>query len=264
MIILKKIIVTFVFFCLLGLGILCPKEYLEAAANGPSAVSDSALTVNSNDSDVKGKSIIYLTFDDGPSSTTTPKILKILRKHDVKATFFTINYSSENESLICREAEEGHTVAIHGYSHDYKKIYSSVNAFMRNVKKQQKKIFKSTNNDVWIMRFPGGSSNLVSRKYKKGIMKKLVKVTKKTGYKYYDWNVDSGDSGGARNEKDVYRNVVKGLKKKRGNVILMHDFSGNYKTVKALNKIIIYGKKHGYEFRAINDTTPVVHHNVQN
>ncbi|MBE5928963.1 MAG: polysaccharide deacetylase [Lachnospiraceae bacterium] len=261
MIILKKIIITIVFMCFVSFAIMNSKDCSATDAASASAVTDSALKV---EEDLKGKSIIYLTFDDGPTSSTTPKVLKILRKYDVKATFFTINYSEENEKYIRKEAEEGHTVAIHGYSHDYKKIYSSRKAFMKNLKKQQKKIFKSTNNKVWIFRFPGGSSNLVSRHYKKGIMKKLVKVTKKAGYIYHDWNVDSRDAGGARNEKDVYRNVVKGLKKKRGNIVLMHDFSGNYKTVNALKKIIKYGKKHGYEFRAITESTPVVHHNVQN
>lgn len=262
MIILKKII-TLIFLCFFALSIMNSKDCSATDAASAAAVTDSALKVEEEE-DLKGKSIIYLTFDDGPTSSTTPKILKILRKQNVKATFFTINYSEENEKYIRKEAEEGHTVAIHGYSHDYKKIYSSEKAFMKNLKKQQKKIFKSTNNKVWIFRFPGGSSNLVSRHYKKGIMKKLVKVTKKAGYIYHDWNVDSGDAGGARNEKDVYRNVVKGLKKKRGNIVLMHDFSGNYKTVNALKKIIKYGKKHGYEFRAITESTPVVHHNVQN
>ena len=210
------------------------------------------------------KSVIYLTFDDGPSYSSTPKILNILKKNDVKATFFVINYDSAGEKLIKREAEEGHTIAIHGYSHDYGAIYTSEKAYMNNLYKLQDKLYKTLGYRTWLTRFPGGSSNLVSRKYNKGIMRKLVKTVDKNGYAYFDWNVSSGDAGGVHTSGQVYKNVVSGLRKNRDNVVLMHDFSGNAKTVNALNAIIKYGKSHGYEFRAITDSTAQVHHNVQN
>ncbi len=210
------------------------------------------------------KSIIYLTFDDGPSLTSTPKILNILKKNNVKATFFTINYDAYGEKLIKREQKEGHTVAIHGYSHDYGKIYRSEKAYMDNLYKQQDKLYKTLGYRVWITRFPGGSSNLVSRSYSRGIMTKLVKKVDKAGFSYFDWNVSSSDAGGAVNSEQVYRSVISGLRKNRENVVLMHDFSGNYKTIGALDRIIKYGKSHGYEFRAITESTTGVHHGVQN
>ena len=92
----------------------------------------------------KGAGIIYLTFDDGPSNSTTPKILDILKQENVQATFFLLNYTKEEEELVKREVKEGHSVGIHGYSHDYKKIYKSVDAYMENLNKLQYKIYQST------------------------------------------------------------------------------------------------------------------------
>ena len=88
--------------------------------------------------------VIYLTFDDGPSTTITPKILDILKQKGVKATFFILNYNAQGEELIKREIAEGHTVGIHGYSHDYNTIYQSVDSYMNNIKTLQDKIKAST------------------------------------------------------------------------------------------------------------------------
>lgn len=210
------------------------------------------------------KSVIYLTFDDGPTLTSTPKVLDILKKNNVKATFFVIGMDSTKEGLIKREAKEGHTVAIHGANHDYGKIYKSTKSYMNNIMTEQKLLKKVIGKNVWVTRFPGGSSNLVSRHYSKGIMTKLVKKVDKAGFAYFDWNVSSGDAGGAYNSAQVYSNVTKGLRKNRDNVVLMHDFANNNKTIDALDKIIKYGKSHGYEFRAISPSTVEVHHGVQN
>ena len=209
------------------------------------------------------KGIIYLTFDDGPSTSITPKILDILKKKNVKATFFILNYSSAGEKLVKREVAEGHTVGIHGYSHDYKKIYKSVDTYMENITKLQSKIEKSTGYHATITRFPGGSSNTISR-YNPGIMTKLCLEVPNRGFKYFDWNVTSGDAGDVTSTKEVYNNVTKGLSKSRANVVLMHDFSGNTKTLNALENIINYGLKNGYRFEKITDDTPMVTHKVNN
>ena len=210
------------------------------------------------------KGVIYLTFDDGPSSTITPKVLDILKKENIKATFFVLNYSKSNEKLIKRIVKEGHTIGIHGYSHDYAKIYKSKKAFLNNVYSLQEKIEKSTGVKTKYMRFPGGSSNTVSRHYSKGIMSLLTGRMLGKGFKYYDWNVSSGDAGGAKTSNDVYRNVTRNLSKKRGNMVLCHDFSGNTKTLNALPSIIKYAKKNGYKFKAIDDNTPLYKHHVNN
>lgn len=210
------------------------------------------------------KGVIYLTFDDGPSTTITPNILNILKQKNIKATFFILNYSSGTlENLVKREYNDGHTVAIHGYSHDYNAIYKSVDAYMNNITKLQEKIKKTTGYNTTITRFPGGSSNTVSR-FNPGIMTKLTKEVIARGYKYFDWNVSSGDAGGARTSQDVYNNVTKNLRKDRSNVVLMHDFSGNTKTLNALLDIIDFGINNGYTFKAITQSTPMVTHGVNN
>lgn len=209
------------------------------------------------------KGIIYLTFDDGPSSSITPKILDILKKKNVKATFFILNYDNVGEEIIRREISEGHTVAIHGYSHNYKEIYKSEEAYMQNIRQLQDKIKESTGYNATITRFPGGSSNTVSR-YNPGIMTRLTKEVLDNGYKYFDWNVSSGDAGGAKNSTDVYNNVVNNLSKSRSNVVLMHDFSGNTKTLNALESIIDYGINNGYTFSEITESTEMVIHSVNN
>ena len=212
-------------------------------------------------SDTKG--VIYLTFDDGPTTSITSKILDILKEKNVKATFFILNYDSNTERLVKREVDDGHTVGIHGYSHNYSTIYQSVDAYMNNITKLQDKIKKSTGYNATITRFPGGSSNTASR-YNPGIMTILTNEVVARGYKYFDWNVSSGDAGGAKTSSDVYNNVIKGLSKNRSNVVLMHDFSGNNKTLNALADIIDYGLENGYTFSKITESTPMVTHKVNN
>ncbi len=210
----------------------------------------------------KNKGVIYLTFDDGPSSNTN-NILDILKEEKVKATFFLLNYEKSQENLVQREFKEGHALGIHGYSHDYGKIYKSVDAYMENLDKLQKKIYQTTGKKVTITRFPGGSSNTISD-FNPGIMSKLCKEIGKKGYKYCDWNVDSEDAGGARNSDEIYKNVIKDLRKDRNNVVLMHDASDKINTVKALRKIIKYGKEHGYTFDILTPETEMVHHGIAN
>lgn len=209
------------------------------------------------------KGVIYLTFDDGPTTTITPQILDILKKKNVKATFFILNYSEAGEQVVKREVAEGHTVAIHGYSHNYNTIYRSVDAYMQNITMLQNRIRNSTGYNATITRFPGGSSNTVS-KYNPGIMTILTKEVVDRGYKYFDWNVSSGDAGGAKTSEDVYNNVTKNLSKSRMNVVLMHDFNGNTKTLNALEAIIDYGIENGYTFAKITEDTPMVTHRVNN
>jgi len=208
------------------------------------------------------KGIIYLTFDDGPSSTT-PKVLDILKKENIKATFFVVNFSSEYEPYIKRIVNEGHTIALHSYTHNYKLIYSSENAYFDDLNKLKEKVKNITGIDSYILRFPGGSSNTISS-FNKGIMTYLTKKVKESGYHYFDWNVDSRDAGGAKNSDAVYNNVMKNLNPNRNNIVLMHDFANNNKTVDALERIIKDAKNKGYKFSNITYNTPMVTHGVNN
>lgn len=214
--------------------------------------------------DSQATGVIYLTFDDGPSSNATPKILDTLKEKGVHATFFIINYSEANEHLVKREIEEGHAIGIHGYSHDYSVLYKSVDACYQNIIKLQDKIYQTTGKKVMITRFPGGSSNTVSRKYCPGVMTEISKKILAEGFKYFDWNVASGDSGDVKTADGVYKNVVNGIKPGRNNIVLMHDFSGNNKTVEALPRIIDYGLQNGYRFEVITTDTEMITQKIQN
>ncbi len=204
--------------------------------------------------------VIYLTFDDGPSSTITPSLLQILKEENVKATFFVINHSDSLNYLIKQEYDEGHTVALHSDTHEYSYVYSSVDNYFNDLTSIQNKVSGIIGIKPNIIRFPGGSSNTVSRKYSPGIMSILTKEVLNRGFIYFDWNVSSEDAGGARTASQVYNNVVNNLVYKN-NVVLLHDFESNYKTLNAIRDIIQYGKSHGYIFKAITqDTYPTRHH----
>ena len=211
------------------------------------------------------KGTIYLTFDDGPSSSITPQILDTLKANGVKATFFIINFTNEQTELVKRAILEGHTIGIHGYSHDYMKIYSSDSAFLENITLLANKIHDYTGYEPFCIRFPGGSSNTVSKKYCQGIMSRLSKEVASAGYVYYDWNVSSGDAApnGAAKEA-IVTNVTSALRKNRSNIVLMHDSEIKQTTSDALQEIIDYGKINGYTFSPITRDTQPIHHGINN
>ena len=215
-------------------------------------------TITSN-----GKSIAYLTFDDGPSSITN-SVLDILKKYNVKATFFVINSGSYNKTTLQREVNEGHTIGLHAYDHNYAIAYKDDNSYLDGIDKLRAKVKADTGFDSYYIRFPGGSSNTISKRYSKGIMSRITKTAKQRGYKYYDWNVDDDDAGSARTADDCYNNVVRELRPNRSNIVLMHDFGTNKKILEALPRIIEYCQKNGYTMLPIDDNTPEIHHGISN
>lgn len=220
--------------------------------------------VNVVSEDYARGNMVYLTFDDGPSRKNTPRILDVLKKHSVKATFFIINFSDGDSDIIRRILDEGHTLGIHGYSHRYKEIYASEEAFMKNITRLGKRVYDISGAKVKFIRFPGGSSNVVSA-FNPGIMTRLTKKVLEEGYVYYDWNVESGDASVKAADKDVIvGNVINGLKPGRDNVVLMHDSKEKTTTVEALPEIIEYCRSQGYDFAPITDVTEPVIHKVKN
>lgn len=201
---------------------------------------------------------IYLTFDDGPSNYTN-EILDILKEYNIKATFFVVN--TGNNNTLKREVNEGHSVALHSYSHNYRTVYSSVNAYFVDLELIHDKVKSVTGVDTNIIRFPGGSSNTVSKSYSPKIMTTLVKEVQNRGYKYVDWNIDSGDVT-ATSSSQIVNNIKKALHGNATNVILMHDTK--LCTKNALREIIDYGISNGYNFLPITESTPDVHHGVNN
>lgn len=212
--------------------------------------------------------VIYLTFDDGPSSATTPDILDVLKDEGVKATFFVTNSGPDN--LIKREFDEGHAVALHTASHDYAKVYSSVDNYFKDLETVQSRVERITGVKSNIIRFPGGSSNTISRRYDNGskIMTTLTNEVLNRGYRYYDWNVDASDAwtcakASVSDKKGcVYKNVTNNLSKSRPNIVLMHDIK--YHTKDAIRDIIRYGKKNGYTFAKLDDNVKMIRFTVNN
>ena len=204
---------------------------------------------------------IFLTFDDGPNPGTTDKILDILKEEDVKATFFVTTYGPD--SLIKREFDEGHTVALHTASHDYGYIYKSESNYFKDLEKVQNRVYKITGYKSMLIRFPGGSSNTISARFKRGIMSNLVKQVHAKGYKYYDWNAMSGDAEpGKHTPKEMYNNFMREISKDKVNYVLLHDIKPY--TRDSLKDIIRECKKRGYTFSKITEHTPEMHHGVNN
>ena len=203
--------------------------------------------------------VIYLTFDDGPNNTYTPVILDVLKKYGVKATFFIT--SSGSDDLVKREYDEGHAVGIHTSTHQYNVVYASDEAFWNDMNIVKDRIERITGVSPTLMRFPGGSSNTVSRHYSVGIMGRLASQIEEKGYGYFDWNISSGDAGGTTDPNVEYNNVVNALSKSRGNVILMHDIK--YHTSQAIDSIVKYGIENGYTFDVLN-TSIICHQAINN
>lgn len=206
--------------------------------------------------------IVYLTFDDGPSENTK-KIIDILDKYDAKATFFVTGNNKKCNKYIKEAYEKGHTIGLHTYSHDYKEVYSSMDAYFDDLNKIGQMVKEQIGFVPKYIRFPGGSSNTKSASYCKGLMTTLVSEVQNRGYQYYDWNADSTDAAG--NNRPVSVIVKNATQSKAKNInLLMHDTAAKSTTVEALPKIIEHYQKLGYTFKGIDDTSFTPHHGVNN
>ncbi len=209
----------------------------------------------------KDKNIIYLTFDDGPGQYTE-ELLNVLKTYDVKATFFVTNQFPKFQYLIKQEYENGHTVGIHTYSHKWN-IYSSVEAYLNDFNSIEQIVYEQTGQHPKLFRFPGGSSNTVSKNYSKGIMTNLSKIMTEKGYIYFDWTFDSGDTSKKNNSKEaILKNVKTYLNNPKDYIILMHDIKKN--TLEALPEIITYAKEKGYIFKALDENVQAPHFKIAN
>lgn len=210
---------------------------------------------------VTGNRVVYLTFDDGPSPRTS-EILDILKKYNVKATFFVTNQNSQYDYLIKRAYDEGHTIGLHTSSHNYHEIYASEDAYFADLQAIQDKVYNITGYRSTIIRFPGGSSNTVSR-FNPGIMTRLTQLVEERGFYYHDWNVDSEDAAGANEERQM-NNVMTYSPKHEVVNLLMHDSGNKYATVNSLEAKIKYYLDNGYSIEPITPSSPCVHHGVNN
>ena len=214
---------------------------------------------NSNVITENREKVVYLTFDDGPGRYTE-ELLNILKKYNVKATFFVTNQFKSYVPLIKREYEEGHSIAVHTLTHKWS-IYDSVETYIKDFNDMNNIVETYTGHKTNLFRFPGGSSNTVSRGHSKGVVSAIANEMTKRGYVYFDWNVDSCDAAGA-NSSEIYKNVTTGISRRKESVVLMHDIKKN--TIDVIENIIVYGLNNGYTFDTLNVSSPTVHHHINN
>lgn len=205
--------------------------------------------------------VIYLTIDDGPSENTG-KVLEILDRYGCKATFFVVGQNPECYHYIKEAYDRGHTIGLHTYTHDYAQLYASVDSYFADLDAIAEVVRGQIGYVPCFIRFPGGSSNEVSANYSLGIMSTLVDAVRERGYQYFDWNASTGD--GAEHTADEiasYGTADNGLSTI---MLLCHDSATKQTTVEALPRIIEYWQAQGYTFKAIDRSTGIVHHGVNN
>ena len=200
---------------------------------------------------------VYLTFDDGPSSNTE-EILNILDDYNVKATFFVCGkdlelYGDDYKRIV----DDGHTIGMHSYSHNFGDIYSSGEAFAADYMKIHDLILNTTGVDTKYYRFPGGSSNKVSSTS----MSTFINYLNEQGAVYFDWNVASGDATSqAFTSEQLIDNVMKDVVKYKSSVVLLHDASNKNATVEALPGLIESLQEQGAMILPITDETTIIQH----
>ncbi len=197
----------------------------------------------------EGDKVIYLTFDDGPSSNVTPKILDVLKKYRVKATFFVLGHLvDKNPEVIQRMAKEGHAIANHTYSHDYDFIYSSPENFILEINKTKDAVKNAGGESAYagVIRFPGGAFREEKKEYKDLLIENEIP--------FVNWNCLTGDS---ETKEPIASDLISRAKRSAAGVsgtslvMLMHDAGAKQSSVDALPSIIEYFKGEGYRFDVI-------------
>ena len=198
----------------------------------------------------------YLTFDDGPSGNTDI-ILQTLQEENVKATFFVVGTdNADNLARMRRIVQEGHTIGMHSYSHSYKKIYASVEAFLKDMYQVFNLIKDTTGVTPTCFRFPGGSIN----SYNKAVYKDIKAEMIRRGFVPYDWNVSSGDASTTKyTPEQLTGHVLNGIGSKSRIIVLMHDSSSKEDTAQAVRQIIIGIREKGFIFAPLDyQTKPIL------
>ena len=204
---------------------------------------------------------VCLTFDDGPSKTT-PDVLAALKDAGVHATFFVVatGYNEKYLPLLTEASAAGHQIALHSASHEYSDIYRSSEAYWADIALLKERIAPYVDAEsIRYLRFPGGSTNTVSRRYGgKGLMKQLKAEVEQKGWQWVDWNVCAEDAVGGHPSADtIYRNVVRETGEQTRCVVLMHDSSSTRTTAEALPDIIRWYADQGFTFLTVAEAMPV-------
>lgn len=206
-----------------------------------------------------GNRKVYLTFDDGPSANTA-ELLDILAEYNVKATFFVTGKNKESYGDIYRRiVEEGHTLGMHSYSHEYSRIYASLENFREDIETLQDFLYRETGTLSKFYRFPGGSSNKVS----KTDMGELIDYLNTKDICYFDWNISGGDATSTPVDSDrIVNNVMSDVKSHQVAVVLLHDAADKHSTVEALPELItkIWAMNDGTQILPITEETMPIRH----
>lgn len=205
----------------------------------------------------RGKNVIHLTFDDGPS-VYTDQILDTLKAKGVQATFYVVGKSHTDAKSLARMrriVEEGHTIGMHSYSHQYTQIYSSVEAYLDDMYQVFTLIRETTGVTPTLFRFPGGSIN----SYNKGVYQELIAEMLRRGFVPCDWNLSNGDAEGKKyTEEQMIQKVVEPASVRSRGIVLMHDTKE--KTAKALGPIIDQLRAGGFSFEPLTEkTAPILY-----
>lgn len=198
---------------------------------------------------IDGGRVCCLTFDDGPSPNTD-RILEVLDRYGVKATFFVVGAgkTAADEERMRQIAAAGHTLALHSWSHDYKKVYASVEGFLEDAYRLYQYIYEVTGQYPRIFRFPGGSIN----GYNRGVYQEIIAEMTRRGFVYFDWNASAQDATlyprpASAIAADCLRGVGRDL-----TVVLAHDSAARGTTVDALPAVIEGYQNAGYTFAALH------------
>ncbi|MBS4173146.1 polysaccharide deacetylase family protein [Bacillus sp. FJAT-49736] len=192
----------------------------------------------------KKQKVVYLTFDDGPS-TATMQILTLLKKYQAQATFFMLDpnlkkYSSSAKQIV----KNGNSVGSHGVTHDIHKVYRSPAAFVQEMKQTEATLKKITGKESHLIRAPYGSVPYMTPDFRKASDAK--------GFILWDWDIDSDDwkyPNGQFVQK--IKTQVDSCSSDRPLVVLMHDKTT---TAKYLEQVLQYFQKKGYKMVAIDES----------
>lgn len=228
-----------------GYEAICPEMHADTGQNSVQG------EINRNEKTV------FLTFDDGPSRQTG-KVLDILEQYQIKATFFVVSkdMSESGKEALQRAAADGHVIGMHSDSHEYKKIYASVEALMKDYEKVFRMIKETTGVTPHLYRFPGGSYNSIGRQ----CIRQTAPELERRGFTYFDWNVTAEDAVGNPTASSIKKNIFHNLDQIVQPVILMHDGPCNSLTVEVLPEIIEELVQRGYSFDTLDHREPCCFH----